>query len=50
MAQNDFTNSSIDHRTDLQSRLLRKVHINSWQKNNILYVLNNDILILMIDS
>ena len=32
MAQNDFANSSIDHRTDLQSRLLRKVNVNSWQQ------------------
>ena len=32
MAQNNFTDSSIDHRTDLQSRLLRKVNVNSWQQ------------------
>ena len=32
LAQNSYTDNALDFRTELQSRLLRKVNVNSWQQ------------------
>jgi len=32
LAQNAFTDNAINFRTELQTRLLRKVNVNAWQQ------------------
>ena len=39
-AQNTFTNASIDHRTDLQERLMRKYNANAWQQKEYPIITN----------
>ena len=39
-AQNTFVNDTIDHRTDLQERLMRKINANAWQQKKFPIITN----------